>query len=86
MALPKYELSASPTIWVAAGGQPAACLDISDQLRDGAAQAMTQLHRRGLQVTLLLGDRRAVTEEAGRQVGVDEVIAEVLPAGTRWTW
>ncbi|WP_086642733.1 cation-translocating P-type ATPase [Acetobacter sp. DsW_063] len=54
---------------------------LSDQPRDEAADAMEELRTMGLTRQILLtGDRRAVAERVGRDVGVSEIRAEVLPA------
>ena len=45
-----------------------------------SAEAVAALHDRGFEVTLLTGDNRATAAAVGAEVGVDEVIAEVLPA------
>lgn len=54
-------------------------LVVADTLKPSAHDAVTRLRRLGLRAILLSGDRRAVAERIGAQVGVDEVIAEVLP-------
>ena len=54
--------------------------DIADQLKDSAPGAVERLRKLGLRTVLLTGDRRGAAENVGRQVGVDEVVAEVLPA------
>jgi len=55
-------------------------LAVGDRLKDGAAAAITRLKKHGWRTVLLSGDRRNAVESVGRQLGVDETIAEVLPA------
>jgi Cu+-exporting ATPase len=62
-------------------GEVTAVFAIADALRPEAASVVTNLKRRGLRVVMLSGDRRATAEAVAKQVGVGEVIAEVLPDG-----
>ncbi len=52
---------------------------IADPVKADSAAAIERLHRRGLRVVLLTGDNRATAEAVAREVGIDRVIAEVLP-------
>ena len=70
------------TVAVAAlDGAVAAVFAIADSLRPEAATVVANLRRRGLRVVMLSGDRKATAEAVARQLGIDDVIAEVLPAG-----
>jgi Cu+-exporting ATPase len=55
-------------------------LVVADRLKSTSAQAVAQLHALGLEVVLLTGDNRRAAETIGAEVGVDRVVAEVLPA------
>ena len=55
-------------------------LVLADTIKPSAAAAVRRLGGLGLRTVLLSGDRRAVAEQVGAAVGVDEVIAEVLPS------
>ena len=68
-------------VWVAVDGAAAGLLAIVDPVKAGAAEAVRRLRRMGLEVVLLSGDRRAAAEAIGREVGIDRVLAEVLPDG-----
>jgi cation-transporting ATPase V len=61
-------------------GQARGVLAVADTLKDGAAAAVGRLHAMGLEVAVLTGDNAATAEAIARQVGVDRVLAEVLPA------
>lgn len=63
----------------AINGREVMRLAIADRLRPGAASIIARMRRRGLRVSLLTGDRRAVAENIASQLGNIEVIAEVLP-------
>ena len=52
---------------------------LSDTVKDEAKEAVAALHRKGLKVIMLTGDNRSAANDMARQVGIDEVIAEVLP-------
>jgi heavy metal translocating P-type ATPase len=54
---------------------------LTDTIKPSAADAVTALRDLGLRVVLLTGDNRRVAEQVGARLGIDEVVAEVLPAG-----
>jgi Zn2+/Cd2+-exporting ATPase len=56
-----------------------ALLAVADTARDDAKSAVNALHRAGLRVAMLTGDRRAVAEHIAKDLGVDDVRAELLP-------
>jgi Cd2+/Zn2+-exporting ATPase/Cu+-exporting ATPase len=66
-------------ILVARGARPLGILGVADELRPEAAQAVSALRQMGLRTLLLTGDRDAIAQAVGRQVGIDEVAAELLP-------
>lgn len=68
-------------LYAAIDQQPAAIIAVADRLRDSSQAAIRGLHALGLKVVMISGDNRHAAEAIGRQVGIDEVIAEVLPAG-----
>lgn len=53
---------------------------VADAVAPTSRQAVEQLQRAGLNVVMLSGDKQATAEAVAKQVGIDEVIAEVLPA------
>jgi Cu+-exporting ATPase len=64
---------------VAVDGRFAGLLGVADPIRSTTQEAIHLLHADGLRVIMLTGDSRATAEAVARQVGIDEVIAEVLP-------
>ena len=80
-ALAAWTVQARTVVLAAIDGKLAAAFAIADTLRPEAADVVRSLRKRGLRVVMLSGDRKATAEAVARQVGVDEVMAEVLPDG-----
>jgi Cu+-exporting ATPase len=69
------------TIHVAVDRRPGGLLGIADPVKPGARDAVHRLHELGLRVVMLTGDRRETAAAIAAEVGIDEVVAEVLPDG-----
>ncbi len=70
---------AKTVIYVAVAGTLAGVLAVADTPRPYARDVVAALRRRGLKVVMLTGDNRKTAEAVARSLGIDEVIAEVLP-------
>ncbi len=68
-------------MYVAVDGKPAGLLGVADPIKTTTAEALATLHREGVRVVMLTGDSRTTAEAVARQLGIDEVVAEVLPEG-----
>ncbi|MEO8689333.1 MAG: heavy metal translocating P-type ATPase [Solirubrobacteraceae bacterium] len=68
------------SVQVAIDGKAAAVIAIADAPRETAAQAVSALRELGVRPVMLSGDSRATAERVAEELGIDEVIAEVLPA------
>jgi Cu+-exporting ATPase len=69
------------TMFVAVDGQLAGLVTVADPIRPTSAEAVRRLKRLGLDVVLLTGDNRRTAEAVARAVGIERVVAEVLPDG-----
>ncbi|MCC7263525.1 MAG: copper-translocating P-type ATPase [Candidatus Latescibacteria bacterium] len=68
-------------VFVAVDGRFAGLIAIADPPKDSSRDAVARLQRLGLKVVMLTGDHRRTAEAIARQVGIDEVRAEILPEG-----
>jgi P-type Cu+ transporter len=66
-------------VFVAVEGHVAGLLGVADPIKSGSAEAIGQLHAEGLRIIMLTGDSRRTAEAVAKQLGLDEVIADVLP-------
>jgi Cu+-exporting ATPase len=66
-------------VFISIDDKPAGLFEIEDSIKPNARQAVAALKRLGIRVIMLTGDTRATAEAIGHDVGVDEVVAEVLP-------
>ncbi|MFD8147150.1 heavy metal translocating P-type ATPase [Streptomyces sp. NPDC059708] len=73
------ESAGRTAIAVAWDGEARAVLEVADAVKDTSAEAIRRLRALGLTPILLTGDNKAVAESVAREVGIDEVIAEVMP-------
>jgi len=68
-------------LWVAIDGKLAGVIVVADTVKSTATAAIQQLHRAGLRVVMLTGDNEQTARAIANEVGVDDVIAGVLPQG-----
>ncbi|MFL5353894.1 heavy metal translocating P-type ATPase [Archangium sp.] len=68
-------------MFVAVDGRVVGLLGVADPVKATTAEALAALHREGVRVVMLTGDSRTTAEAVARQLGLDEVVAEVLPEG-----
>jgi len=75
------ELAASgrTAVLVAVDGTAVGVIALADAARDTAAAAVAALHKSGIEVVMLTGDNEATAQRIADQLGIDTVIAEVLP-------
>ncbi|MDR7466771.1 MAG: heavy metal translocating P-type ATPase, partial [Armatimonadota bacterium] len=73
------EQNGKTVVFVAADRRPVGLIAVADTLKEHSAEAIRILHRLGLQVVMITGDNERTSTAIARQVGIDRVLAEVLP-------
>lgn len=66
-------------MFVALDGTAAGLLGVADPIKESTPKAIEALHGEGLHIVMLTGDSQATAEAVARRLGIDRVIAEVLP-------
>jgi Cu+-exporting ATPase len=79
--LVRLEEEAKTAMLVAVDGMLAGVVAVADTLKDDSVAAIRALHEMGLQSAMITGDNQRTAEAIGRVVGIDHVLAEVLPDG-----
>lgn len=74
-----WSADGATVLYVAREHKVLGALALADAIRPESKEAVDQLHRLGVHVVMITGDARPVAEAVARQLGVDEVFAEVLP-------
>jgi len=75
----RLQAEAKTAMLVALEDQAAGIIAVADTVKPGSREAVDELHRLGLQVIMITGDNQRTAEAIARQVGIDRVLAEVLP-------
>jgi Cu+-exporting ATPase len=66
-------------LWVAVGGRVSGLIGVKDPIRPRAAEAVRELKAQGLRLVMLTGDHAQSAVRVGQTLGIDEVVADVLP-------
>ena len=75
----KLQEEGQTVMFVVVDGDPAGLVSVVDPVRVTSLQAVRALHKEGIRVVMLTGDSEATAQAVARQLGIDEVIADVLP-------
>lgn len=80
LAVPEIEVPGT-VIYVAVNGGYAGCLVIADEVKEDAVRAIERLKEQGVEQTVMLtGDRKAIGEKIAKELALDKVYTELLPA------
>jgi P-type Cu+ transporter len=77
----RLQSEAKTAMLVAIDDVAAGIIAVADTIKDSSKEAIADLHKMGLQVAMITGDNQKTAEAIAKQVGVDTVLAEVLPEG-----
>ncbi|MEO8379153.1 MAG: heavy metal translocating P-type ATPase [Acidobacteriota bacterium] len=66
-------------MFVVIDGKPAGLIGVADPVKETTSDAIRELHREGLRIVMLTGDSETTAKAVAAKLGIDEVIAEVLP-------
>lgn len=77
----RLQSEAKTAMLVAVDNVAAGVIAVADTIKDSSKDAISDLHKMGLQVAMITGDNQKTAEAIAKQVGVDTVLAEVLPEG-----
>jgi Cu+-exporting ATPase len=70
---------AQTVMFVAIDGNAAGLISVADPIKDTTLEAVRDLHAQGLRIVMLTGDNQATAEAVAKKLGIDDVIAGVLP-------
>jgi Cu+-exporting ATPase len=76
----EHRASGATVVFVSIDGTAAGFIAVADLIKPTTAEALRALREKGIAITMLTGDARATAEAVARQLGIDDVEAEVLPA------
>lgn len=75
----RLQSEAKTAMLVAVDDTVTGVIGVADTVKEGSKEAIAELHRMGLKVAMITGDNSQTAEAIAREVGVDQVLAEVLP-------
>ena len=73
------QAEAKTAMWLAVDGQATALISVADTIKEGSKEAVAAMKELGLTVVMMTGDNEATAQAIAREVGIDRVMAEVLP-------
>jgi len=75
----KLRADGQTVMFVAVDGRAAGLLGVADPVKESTPEAIRRLHDEGIRIVMLTGDSRTTAEAVAAKLGLDEVVAEVLP-------
>lgn len=79
LTIEKLQQEGKTVMLVAVDGHLAGLIAVADQVKEGSKEAIQNLHDLGLKVAMITGDNQQTAQAVARQVGVDTILAEVMP-------
>jgi len=64
---------------IAIDGKPAGLVGVADPIKDSTPEAIRELHREGIRIVMMTGDSTTTAQAVAKKLGIDDVMAEVLP-------
>jgi len=74
-----YRKDGQTVMFVGVDGRPAGLLGVADPVKEGTPEAIRRLHEEGVRIVMLTGDNRTTADAVAARLGLDDVVAEVLP-------
>jgi P-type Cu+ transporter len=74
-----FRADGQTVMFVSVDGKPAGLLGVADPIKETTPQAIKELHQQRIKVVMLTGDSRTTAQAVANKLGIDEVVAEVLP-------
>ena len=78
-AAEKHRAEGQTVMFVAVDNEPAGIIGVADPIKESTPRAIEMLHDAGLKVVMLTGDSKGTANAVARQIGIDEVHADVSP-------
>ncbi|HEU4995576.1 MAG TPA: copper-translocating P-type ATPase [Gemmatimonadaceae bacterium] len=78
-AVERAAVRGQSTIYLVEGGRAIAAFAVADAIRPESREAITQLHSMGIEVVMITGDAEPVAKAVAQELGIDVVLAQVLP-------
>lgn len=75
----KYAEQGKTPIYVATGGQLVALIAVADTIKNGAKELIQKVKKAGIEIHMITGDNSKTAQAVAKQLGIDNVIADVLP-------
>ena len=69
----------STVLYLVSGKQALGVMALADEIREESRQAVDKLHKAGIKVAMITGDTKPVADAVGKDLGIDEIFAQVLP-------
>ena len=66
-------------MFVAVHSKPAGLVGVADPIKDSMPEAIRTLHNEGIRIVMMTGDSKTTERAVAKKLGIDDVVAEVLP-------